>query len=170
MARGAFALPAFALLLAAQAATAGQQAGLKDGADCGGFKAADAAAWLKAPAAQVTRHVQQSGKSLWLCSYAAGKAVPALAFSIDVAASAKKAAEEMERYRGNLAAAGETAPWKGKLPKGAYSDIMGVGDEGVWTDINGALTVRQGHVTVQVTLPKEKVEQVKLAKAVLAKF
>lgn len=143
---------------------------LKDGADCGGFTAADAAAWLKAPAAQVTRSVSKSGKALWLCSFAAGKASPAIAFSIEVAESAKKAAEQMDRYRDNLMTAGDTAPWKGKLPKGAYSDIVGVGDDGVWTDISGSYTVRKGNATVQVTLPKEKLEQVKLGKAVLEKF
>jgi hypothetical protein len=76
----------------------------------------------------------------------------------------------MDRYRDDLMVAGETAPFKNKLPKGAYSDIAGVGDEGVWTDINGAYTVRKGPVTVQFTLPKEKLSQVQLAKVVLGKF
>lgn len=143
---------------------------LKDGADCGGFTAADAAAWLKAPAAQVTRSVSPSGKALWLCSFAVGKAPPAIAFSIEVAESAKKAAEQMDRYRDNLMTAGDTAPWKGKLPKGAYSDIIGVGDDGVWTDITGSYTVRKGNATLQVTLPKPKLEQVGLAKEVLSRF
>lgn len=146
------------------------KAALKDGADCGGFAASDAATWLKVPPAQVTRTVQSSGKTLWLCSFAVGKAPPAIAFSLEIAANAKKATEQVERYRDDLATAGETKPWKGKLPRGAYSDIMGVGDEGVWSDINGAFTVRKGHVIVQVTLPKEKPDQVKLGQAVVAKF
>jgi hypothetical protein len=143
---------------------------LKDGVDCGGFAASDAATWLKVAPAQVTRTVQPSGKALWLCSFAVGKAPPAIAFSLEIAANAKKAAGQMERYRDDLATAGGTKPWKGRLPKGAYSDIMGVGDEAVWTDINGAFTVRKGHVIVQVTLPKEKLDQVKLGQAVVAKF
>ncbi|MCZ7563231.1 MAG: hypothetical protein M5U08_04935 [Burkholderiales bacterium] len=146
------------------------QAGLKDGGDCGGFSAAEAAAWLKLPSGKVKRSVAQSGPRLWLCSYLAGGSTPAIAFSIEIAKDGKTAAVEMERYRDNLMVAAETAPFKGKLPKGAYSDIMGVGDEGVWTDINGAYTVRKGHVTVQFTLPKEKLSQVQLAKIVLAKF
>lgn len=159
-----------AALAACGAAQAQAKAGLKDGADCGGFTAAEAAAWMKAPPAQVTRQVQRSGPGLWLCSFSAGKAPPAIAYSVEIARDAKKAAEEMERYRDNLSQAGETGPYKGKLPKGAYSDIMGLGDEGVWTDINRALTVRKGRVTVQFTLPKEKLDQVNLARAVLAKF
>jgi hypothetical protein len=147
-----------------------QAAGLKDGADCGGFTAADGAAWLKVPAAQVSRHVQKSGKSLWICSFAAGRAPPGISFSLDIAADAKKAEAEMERYRDNLAITGGTAPFKDRLPKGAYSDIMGLGDEGVWTDVNGTLTVRKGNVTLQVQMPKEKLEQVRLAKEVIAKI
>jgi len=40
----------------------------------------------------------------------------------------------------------------------------------VWTDVNGTFTVRKGHLTVQVSMPKAKLEQLKLAKALLAKF
>lgn len=141
-----------------------------DPADCAGFASADAAAFLGAPAAQVTRHVQKVHASLVVCSYAIGKSAPGVAFSLEVAPSAKQAAEEMERYRGHLETAGETAPWKGKLPKGAYSDIMGPGDEGVWTDITGVYTVRKGNVTVQVTMPKAKLDQVKLGAAVVKKL
>jgi hypothetical protein len=146
------------------------QGGLKDGGDCGGFSAQDAAAWLKLPPEKVKRSVAKSGPRLWLCSYLAGGSAPAIAFSIEIAKDAKTAAAGMERYRDDLMVAGDTAPFKDKLPKGAYSDISGVGDEGVWTDINGAYTVRKGHVTVQFTLPKEKLAQVQLAKGVLGKF
>ena len=45
-----------------------------------------------------------------------------------------------------------------------------MGDEAVWTDINGVLTVRKMNVTIQVTMPKAKLDQVKLAQAVVAKF
>lgn len=163
-------MAAWAGALAAAAGIAHAAGGLKDGADCAGFTAADAAAWLKAPAAQVTRSVQKSGPALWLCSFSVGKTPPGIAYSVALAKDAKTAAAEMERYRDDLSTAGETAPFKGKLPKGAYSDIIGVGDEGIWTDVNGSYTVRKGNVTVQFTRPAEKLEQVKLGKAVLAKF
>lgn len=141
-------------------------------ADCAGFTAKDAAPFLAAPAEKLVRKVEKITGTLTVCSFAVGKAAPGVAFSIEVEASAKKSAEQMERYRENLSTAGDTAPWKGKLPKGAYSDIMGpgLGDEAVWTDINGALTVRKMNVTIQVTLPKAKLEQIKVAQAVLAKF
>lgn len=143
---------------------------LKDGADCGGFTAADAAPFLAVPAAQVVRAVQQSGPALWLCSYAAGKAPPRIAFSIEIAKSAKAAAAQLERHRDGLMTAGDQPQWKGKLPKGAYSDFVGIGDEGVYTGITGAFTVRKDNALLQVTMPLERMEQLKLAKEVVSKF
>jgi hypothetical protein len=122
------------------------------------------------PAAQVVRKVEKMTGTLFARSYSVGKAAAGIAFSIDVAPTARKAAGEMKRYRDNLMVAGETAPWKGKLPKGVYSDISGVGDEAVWTDINGALMVRKANVKVQVMMPKGKLDQIKVAEAVVAKF
>jgi len=144
-------------------------ASVSDGTDCGGFTAADAAAWLKAPAVQVERAVSRAGDR-WVCSFAVGKAPPAIAFSLSVASSARRAADELDRYRDELAAMGETPAWKNKLPRGVYSDMFGAGDEAVWTDINGTYTVRRGNVTVRVTLPKDKDNQVQLGKAVVEKF
>jgi hypothetical protein len=141
-----------------------------DPADCLGFSAQDAAAFLGTPTVQLTRNVQKVHATLFTCSYAAGKAAPGVAFSVAIAPNAKKATEEMERYRSSLVTAGETAQWKGKLPKGAYSDIMGPGDEGVWTEITGAYTMRKGHITVQVTAPKAKLEQVKLGRMLASKL
>jgi hypothetical protein len=51
-----------------------------------------------------------------------------------------------------------------------YSDLFGAGDEAVWTDINGTMTVRRENVTLQFTLPRSKDAQVELAKAVVAGF
>ncbi|MBK9236941.1 MAG: hypothetical protein IPO19_13360 [Rhodoferax sp.] len=52
------------------------------------------------------------------------------------------------------------------------SDIVEyyLGDEAVWTDINGTLTVRKANASIQVTLPKAKTDQIKLAQAVVAKL
>lgn len=138
-----------------------------DPAPCAGLSLADAASIMGAPAAQVTRHVEKLSPTLTACSYAAGKSAPALAFSVEAHASDKAAVAELERYRENLSLAGETAPWRGKLPKGAYSDISGIGDDAVWTDINGTLTVRVGRLNLQFTRPAAKLDQVKAAQAVV---
>ncbi len=143
-----------------------------DPADCVGFAAADAAALLGASPAQVTRRADKLGPAVWNCSYSVGKASPGLVFSVRAEADAKKAASELERYRDNLMVAGDTPPFKGKLPKGAYSDLSGpgLGDEAVWSDVNGSLAVRKGALTFQFMAPKAKLEQLKAAEAVMKRL
>ena len=143
-------------------------AAIADGSDCGGFTAVEAAALLKTPVGQVTREVTKSGDK-WVCSFAVGKA-PAIAFSLAVASSAKRAQDDLDRYRDDIARTGESARWKGKLPNGVYADLFGAGDEAVWTEIDGTLTVRRGNVTVHFTLPRGKDDQVRLGKAVVDGF
>jgi hypothetical protein len=65
--------------------------------------------------------------------------------------------------------AGETPQYK-DLPAGAYSDIGGLGDEAIWTDVNGSLTARKGNITVQVLMPRDKGDQIKVVEAFLAKL
>ena len=141
-----------------------------DPADCAGFSSADAARFLGVPAAQAIRTVGKVTPSLWTCSYGAGRSAPAIAFSLEVAPNPKKAAEQMESYRDNLVIAAETPQHRGRLPKGAFSDVMGLGDEAVWTDVNDSLTVRKGRITMQLTLPKPKADRLRLAQALLAKL
>ncbi|MDP2370182.1 hypothetical protein [Rhodoferax sp.] len=164
-----------ALTLTTTLAGAADSKGIVAKADlekCVGFTVQDAAAFLGVPAPQVARHIERISKTLVVCSFAAGRATPAIAFSIEIEPSIRKAVEQMDLYRDNLSTTGDTAPWKGKLPKGAYSDIVGagLGDEAVWTDINGTLTVRKANATIQVTLPKARPDQIKLAQTVAAKF
>jgi hypothetical protein len=143
-----------------------------DLANCAGFTVKDAAPLLGVPVEKVTRTANKVHATLWMCSFSAGQPGKLLAFSIEVAMSAKAAAADMERYRDNLEVAAETAPFKNKLPKGAYSEILGdgLGDENVWTDVNGAFTARKGNVTVQVPMPADKLGKIDVGKAVLSKF
>jgi len=143
-------------------------AAVSDGSDCGGLTAARAAAWLKASPAQVTREVSKSGDK-WVCTFAVGKA-PAITYSLTVAPSARRATEDLDRYRDRLYEQAASPRWKGRLPNGVYSDLLGTGDEALWTDIEGRYTVRSDNVTVQFTLPRGKDEQVSLAKVVVSGF
>ncbi len=136
---------------------------------CVGFTADDAAPFLGVPAAQITANIEESYKGFWLCSFAQPGGSTSVSFSVKIAGSEKEAVSDMEEYRGNLEIAGEQPQWK-DLPKGAYSDIIGVGDEAVWTDINGSLTVRKGKITLQVVQPAGKMEQIKVAEAFLKKL
>ena len=110
--------------------------------------------------------MERISPSLAACSWAVGPTAPALAFSVEAYASDKAASAALERYRDDLSLAGETAPWRGKLPRGAWSDIVGLGDDAVWSDINGALMVRVGRLNLQFTRPADKAGQLKAAQAV----
>ena len=139
--------------------------------NCGGFTSEDAAKIIGLPASKLEAKTQKIGNASWTCSFTTseGKGV---SFSVSVTENANEAAVEMERLRGNLEVAAETAPFKDRLPGGAYSEISGpgLGDESVWTDVNGTLTVRKGNITLQVLTPSGKMEQIKVAQAFFAKF
>jgi hypothetical protein len=143
-----------------------------DPANCAGFTVKDAAPLLGVPAEKVARSAQKVHATLWTCTFSGGQPSKSIVFNIELAKSAKAAAADMERYRENLEVTAGTAPFKNKLPKGAWSDILGdgLGDENVWTDVNGTFTARKGNITVQVTMPADKIAKIKVAKTVLSKF
>jgi hypothetical protein len=134
---------------------------------CRGFSAGDAAAFLNVAPGKVTSSIEHKTPSLWLCSFSAPGG--GLSFSITVSKDAAEATREMQDYRENLELAAELKPFK-DLPQGAYSDIMGLGEDAVWSEVNKTLTVRKGHVTVQVQEPFEKMAQIKAAEAILKKL
>lgn len=139
--------------------------------NCAGFIVDDAARILDLPVSRLAARTQKLESSSWTCTFSApdGKGV---SFTVSVSENARKASNEMEQLRGNLELAAGTAPFKDKLPGGAYSEISGpgLGDESVWTDVNGTLTVRKGNITVQVLMPSGKMGQIRVAQAFLAKF
>ncbi len=63
-------------------------------------------------------------------------------------------------------------PFKNKLPKGAYGAISGdcPDDETVWTDVNSTFTACKGNVTIQVSMPSDKIGRIDVGKAVLSKL
>ncbi len=158
-----------ALLQAGTPAVNGEKTYKIDLKNCAGFTAADAAKILGVPAADVTAKSEEVYETLWTCSFTP-KNGKRLSFSIAVAESPKDAQSDMEQLRSHLETVAGTAPFKNKLPKGAYSDISGLGDDAVWTDVNSTLSVRKGNITIQVMTPSDKMVQIKIAQAVLAKF
>lgn len=152
-----------------QAPAAQSKSGPSKSQGCVGFTAEDAAPLLGVPAAQITANIHESYEGFWLCSFAKPGDPTAVSFSVKITGSEKEAISDMEEYRSHLEVAGEQPQWK-DLPKGAYSDIFGVGDDAIWTDINGSLSVRKGKIVVQVMQPAGKMEQIKVAEAVLKKL
>lgn len=141
-----------------------------DMANCGGFTAEDAAGILGLPAAKITAKTKEMYAGFWQCTFESGIAGKSVEFGVTVSKSVEAAVRDMEQYRSHLETAGSVAPFKDKLPKGAYSDIGGLGDETVWTDINNSLSVRQGNITILVSMPKDKLVQIKVAEKFLVKL
>jgi hypothetical protein len=50
----------------------------------------------------------------------------------------------------------------------ALIEIGGLGDEALWTNVNGSLTVRRGNLTIQVMAPHDRRRQVAVADKLLA--
>jgi hypothetical protein len=136
--------------------------------NCAGFTAADAAEVMNLPAATITAKTEKVHDGLWTCTFSSDR--KALRLSIALAKSAAEASFDMERYRESLELDARTASFKGRLPHGAWSEVLPLGEESTWTDITRTLTVRQGNLTIQVQMPTNKLEQIKAVRAFLKKF
>ncbi|MCX6555851.1 MAG: hypothetical protein NTW95_00220 [Candidatus Aminicenantes bacterium] len=136
--------------------------------NCAGFTDADAAEVMNVPASAITARTEKMHDGLWMCTFSSAR--KALRLSIALAKSAADAAIDMERYRESLELEAGTAAFKGRLPHGAWSEILPLGEESAWTDITRTLTVRQGNLTIQVQRPTNKLEQIKAVRAFLKKL
>ena len=50
----------------------------------------------------------------------------------------------------------------------ALIEIGGLGDEALWTNVNGALSVRRGNLMIQVMAPRDRKKQIAVADKLLA--
>ena len=157
-----------ALCLAAPAIYPADKLYKPDMNNCAGFAAADAAEVMNLPVSAITAKTEKVHATLWMCTFSSER--KAFSFSVELAESAVAAAIAMQRYRDNLETAAGTAAYKGRLPKGAWSEVLPLGEESTWTDINHTLTVRQGNLTIQVQPPMDKLEQIKVVRAFLKKL
>jgi hypothetical protein len=140
--------------------------GVEAKARCGGFGAAQAAEILGVAASAVTATSQDVTPTTRGCEFSAGG--KKISFSLTVEASIDDAKRDFESLRETYviaARAQESATGK-TIPEGAYSDILSVGDEGVWSVTNGAMAVRYKNLKIMVLAPSEK----RLQAAVAAKI
>lgn len=155
---------------AAAGSTSSKLAGADIKAKCGGFDAAQAAEILGVPAASVSAGGQDVTPTSRACEYRAGE--KKIGFSINLEGSAddaKKALENMREAYVIAARAQEKSTGK-EIKEGAYSDILDLGDEAIWSVTNQSLAVRRQHVTIIVMLPDDKRMQVAVARKILEHF
>jgi hypothetical protein len=152
-----------------KAATGGGAISAEKVKTCAGFTAETAATLLGVPAAGIVDHSSDLYEKLRNCSFVDPKNPEArLSFSLRRDDSVKEAAEEMVSFREHLGVARQVLPGAGDSAKGpAVQEIPGLGDEAVWVRVNGTLNVREGNVTVQVSLPEDRETQKRVAQRVL---
>jgi len=138
--------------------------------NCSMFTKDDAAAILNVPVAEIQATGQELYAGNWQCGYKGGSYEKMVSFNISLSKSVEAAVTDMAQYRDHLGIAKNIKPFKDELKKGAYANITGVGDDALWTAVNGTLTVRKGNVSLQVQLPKEKDMQIKVAKQILSRL
>jgi hypothetical protein len=136
--------------------------------NCAGFTATDGAEVMNLPASEITARTEKKHDGLWLCTFSSDRT--SLSFSVELAGSEVEASIDMARYRESLELEARTAAFRGRLPRGAWSEVLPLGEESTWTDITRTLTVRQGNLTIQVQRPTNKLLQIKLVRAFLKKL
>jgi hypothetical protein len=136
--------------------------------NCAGFTAADAGEIMNLPAAAVTAKTEKVQAGLWMCTFSADR--KQLRFSVALAESEAEASADMERYRERLELEAGTLSSAGRLHRGAWSEVLPLGEESTWTDITRTLTVRQGNLTIQVQRPTSKLDQIRVVRAFLKKL
>jgi hypothetical protein len=138
--------------------------------NCGLFTSTDAAALLDVPVANVKTASEALYEGNWNCSYNGGGLDKLLSFNLSLSPNVQSAMTEMAQYRGHLEVARGVKPFKEDLANGAYTEIEGLGDEALWTAVNGTLTVRRGNASLQISLPKEQETQIAVAKQLLSRL
>lgn len=132
------------------------------------FTAADAAAILGVDAAQLKPTVAKGTDGGWGYAFTAADG-SWVSFNAKAFDDKTELTDEMDQYRSNLELAAMLDQWK-DVPGGAYSDISGLGDEAIWSNVSDSLVVRQGNVKVQVLQPSDKKQQIKIVQAFLKKL
>ncbi|MEJ2592169.1 MAG: hypothetical protein P8178_12360 [Candidatus Thiodiazotropha sp.] len=129
----------------------------------------DAAALLDVPADQIKVNTQQNYPGNLDCSYNGGGLDRLIAFNLSLASSSDDAMVEMAQYRDHLKTAKSVQPFKDVAGE-AYELVAGLGDEAMWTPVNGSLTVRKGNLSVQINLPKARDSQRGIAEKILSRL
>jgi hypothetical protein len=142
-------------------------------ARCAGFGPAQAAEILGVPASAVADRSADIAKGLRGCSFARTDGTSgAVSFSLERDESVEAAAQAYASMKDAIPIAenAQTAAGAGANDRpndSALIEISGLGDEALWTNVNGALTVRVRNLTIQVTEPLDRKMQVAVARKVV---
>jgi hypothetical protein len=136
---------------------------------CAGFGPNEAAEFLGVPAPTIVEKSERLAPTLRLCTFAArDDEAKAVSFSLSLEKSAEDAARTYAQMKDDIPVA-ESAQESAGVESGdsALIEISGLGDEALWTNVNGALTVRKDNLTIQVMMPRERRRQIAVADKIL---
>jgi hypothetical protein len=139
-------------------------------ARCGGFGAAEAAPFLGVAASEVADHRSNIAPNLRSCMFAKqSDEASTVTFTISREDSIKDATESYAQFKDNIPIASSAQKAVGvDSGDSALIEISGLGDEALWTNVNGALTVRFHNLTILVMSPSDRKTQISVAEKVLA--
>jgi hypothetical protein len=134
---------------------------------CAGFGAAQAAEFLGVPASAIAERMEDTTPTARGCQFEAGE--KRILYWVSVDDSVEEAERELANLReGYVMSARAQEHTTGKaLEQGAYSDILALGDEAIWSATNDTLAVRHKNLRIQVMAPNDKRAQVAVARKIL---
>lgn len=137
---------------------------------CGGFGAAQAAEILGVPASGVQDRSSELSPTLRMCTFSTSDAASgAVSFSLSLEESADEAKRTYAQMKDNIPIAEHAQEAAGaRSDDSALIEIGGLGDEALWTNVNGALTVRRANLMIQVMAPPDRRKQIAVADRLLA--
>jgi hypothetical protein len=141
--------------------------GAETKARCAGFGPAQAAEFLGVAAGAVTEQAQDITPTARGCDFTAGDKKVGFSLGLDESVDDAKRAFESLRETYVMAARIQESAMGKKFEEGAYSDILSLGDEAIWSITNGSLAVRHKNLTIMVMSPSDKRTQVAIARKIL---
>lgn len=138
-------------------------------ASCGGFGVRDAADLLGVPGATLRDRSNQLGPTLRMCNYGTLDGAQLVSFSLSLSQSVTDARRDYAQMKDNIPIAESAQKASGVASSdSALIEIGGLGDEALWTNVNGSLTVRRGNLTIQVMAPRDRKQQIAVADKLLS--
>ena len=137
---------------------------------CAGFGASQAAEFLAVPAGEIEPRFEQVTPTTRGCGFLyRGDPSRVVSFSITREDSIDEAKHSFASYRDTVTIGSrvQQSATGDKPAEGAYVDILGVGDEAVWSHTNGSLAVRRANLTIMVMRPDDRKQQAAVAQKVI---
>ena len=138
---------------------------------CAGYGASQAAEFLGVSAAEIVPQVAEVTPTTRGCTFTyRADQTRQVSFSISRDESIDDAKHSFASYRETVSIGSrvQQSATGEKPPEGPYVDILGVGDEAIWSHANGSLAARRANLTIMVMRPDDRKQQAAVAQKVIA--